>query len=926
MLKTKLLLVCSFFLIFLPSFSLAAKPAVFSVQPNSSFWASVYCSTLGKWFHSPSCVVETAPVMETTADNQGISLPSPTSTFSNPPVASSPIADTPAPLIKNSPSSQSPTTVNYSSLASLINSSVEKAMSDYQARISSTLNPNTYVTRDFLSRQIGATGDSTGRSLSSVSTSITTNGTLTGTTITSPTITGADITTSSFSGTTGTFSGNIISSGSIGIGTTSPTDTLSVNGPIFLANITPSATSNRLYANSNSLYWAGNLIGGATTGNWTTDATNAWRVTGNVGIGTAIPNYKLEVNGTASTTALLTNTLTLPNIISTGLAVNSSGTVYGAATTTFSSPLNYINGNVALGFNSTLTTSGSNLILNMSNPNSWTGLQQYSNASSSIFSAYSVYFGATATSTFASNGALTIPTTLNVTGLTTLGNASTTQIGSTGSAYFATNGGNVGIGTTRPIAPFSISTGSGVANMNLSTTKSSGAAVAVEMTNRGFNQWSMYTTGGTNGTLNFEKGDADANGIITNKRILLTIDERVNGSNNMPLFTNNLADNVLAIKQQNASGFSAIRFDLSTGNEGAAFGLGNASASGPFTNRSYWEMSGTGALATHDAIVVTTLADVRHKRINWSTDHNTYVYPWISGSSGVDLNETPMVTFAGDTGSVGIATTSPSSKLTVNGTSYFAGAMLATSSVTFTGLSTNAVASALCIDSSGLISTASVAACSGVSSQRFKHNILDTDLGLSTILNLRPVSFRYNQGFGDSGKDQQFGLVAEEVQKIDSRLIILDSGGLPTAVRYDFLPTILVKAVQELSAKIDNFVTQGIATIKNLVVESITAAVGNFKEVNADKICSGQTCVTEVQLKTLLQNANLSAALPNVTPTPSATPTPTATPSPEEQPEASPTPTPTPTPTTEPTPSPTPTVDPTPSPTVAPDVSTPITP
>ncbi|MDP3785407.1 MAG: NYN domain-containing protein, partial [bacterium] len=47
-------------------------------------------------------------------------------------------------------------------------------------------------------------------------------------------------------------------------------------------------------------------------------------------------------------------------------------------------------------------------------------------------------------------GAITATSTLNVTGLTTLGYASTTQIGSTGSAYFATSGGNVGIGTTSP--------------------------------------------------------------------------------------------------------------------------------------------------------------------------------------------------------------------------------------------------------------------------------------------------------------------------------------------------------------------------------------------------------------------------------------------------------------------------------------------
>jgi hypothetical protein len=53
-------------------------------------------------------------------------------------------------------------------------------------------------------------------------------------------------------------------------------------------------------------------------------------------------------------------------------------------------------------------------------------------------------------------GAITATSTLNVTGLTTLGNASTTQIGSTGSAYFATLGGSLGVGTTSPWANLSI--------------------------------------------------------------------------------------------------------------------------------------------------------------------------------------------------------------------------------------------------------------------------------------------------------------------------------------------------------------------------------------------------------------------------------------------------------------------------------------
>jgi hypothetical protein len=89
-------------------------------------------------------------------------------------------------------------------------------------------------------------------------------------------------------------------SGALGVGTSSPTDTLSVSGPIFLANVTPAATSNRLYSNAGSLYWAGSLIGGGSVGNWSTDGTNVWRAGGNVGIGTTSPLSALAVSGGTS--------------------------------------------------------------------------------------------------------------------------------------------------------------------------------------------------------------------------------------------------------------------------------------------------------------------------------------------------------------------------------------------------------------------------------------------------------------------------------------------------------------------------------------------------------------------------------------------------------------------------------------------------
>lgn len=72
--------------------------------------------------------------------------------------------------------------------------------------------------------------------------------------------------------------------------------------------------------------------------------------------------------------------------------------------------------------NSTLTFSGSynggtarTIGLNLGNANTWTALQQFSNASTTMFSSYGPsYFGATATSSFSSAGVLTLATDLAV--------------------------------------------------------------------------------------------------------------------------------------------------------------------------------------------------------------------------------------------------------------------------------------------------------------------------------------------------------------------------------------------------------------------------------------------------------------------------------------------------------------------------------
>ena len=129
--------------------------------------------------------------------------------------------------------------------------------------------------------------------------------------------------------------------GGLGIGTTSPSDVLAVNGPIYLANVSPAATTNRLYSNGGSLYWNGSLVGGGSVGNWTTDGTNVWRTGGNVGIGTASPSYALDVSGAGHFTSFadaayfVATSSSVTSLLNGNLTVNGATTLANGTSTNF---------------------------------------------------------------------------------------------------------------------------------------------------------------------------------------------------------------------------------------------------------------------------------------------------------------------------------------------------------------------------------------------------------------------------------------------------------------------------------------------------------------------------------------------------------------------------------------------------------------
>src|SRR5262245_4322365 len=77
------------------------------------------------------------------------------------------------------------------------------------------------------------------------------------------------------------------------------------------------------------------------------------------------------------------------------------------------------------------------------------------------------------------------------------------------------------------------------------------------------------------------------------------------------------------------------------------------------------------------------------------------------------------------------------------------------------------------------------------SSQRFKDDIKPMGKASEAIFALKPVTFRYKKGIDPNGI-QQFGLVAEEVEKVNRDWVMRDSGGKPYTVRYDAVNAMLL--------------------------------------------------------------------------------------------------------------------------------------
>ena len=134
--------------------------------------------------------------------------------------------------------------------------------------------------------------------------------------------------------------------------------------------------------------------------------------------------------------------------------------------------------------------------------------------------------------------------------------------------------------------------------------------------------------------------------------------------------------------------------------------------------------------------------------------------------------------------------------------------------------------SSVVVNSSGKLGVA-------VSSARFKDEVKPMDDASEAILALKPVMFRYKKELDPEGRPQ-FGLLAEDVEKLNRDLVVRDSDGKLYTVRYDAINVMLLNEFlkeHKKTEKLEATVASLIATVKEQAaqIQKVSAQLESSK-------------------------------------------------------------------------------------------------
>jgi hypothetical protein len=296
----------------------------------------------------------------------------------------------------------------------------------------------------------------------------------------------------------------------------------------------------------------------------------------------------------------------------------------------------------------------------------------------------------------------------------------------------------------------------------------------------GFNALFRNTTGSHNTATGFQALSNNVGGLGNTANGRFALFSNINGSSNTAVgsdallrsrFPNgNTAIGASALfsdtsgQVNTATGASAL-FSNTTGNNNTATGyqalLNNQTGNNNTAN-------GFQALSSNQTGVGNTAYGVRALFNNTTGSRNIALgigagSSLTTGDSNIDIGHTG---FANDAATIRIGSGNQTR-------TFIAG---------IRGRTTGANSIPVLIDAAGQLGTVA-------SSQRFKNDIIPMDKASEAILGLKPVTFHYKS---DTAGTPQFGLIAEEVAKVNPDLVVRDENGEIYTVRYDAVNAMLL--------------------------------------------------------------------------------------------------------------------------------------
>ena len=268
-----------------------------------------------------------------------------------------------------------------------------------------------------------------------------------------------------------------------------------------------------------------------------------------------------------------------------------------------------------------------------------------------------------------------------------------------------------------------------------------------------------------------------------------TLTNNVDGSNNTATGYGALFSNVHGA-QNTAVGFASLTSNT-TGNSNTAIGdnalLSNSTADGNTAVGSQALYNNTGTVNTAIGYQALTSNTTGGGNIAVGSGAGESIN---TGSNNIDIGNTG---FSDESNTIRI------------GSSQAKAVMVGIFGMTVGG------AAQVYVNSNGLLGTST-------SSARFKTNIQDMGATSETLLALRPVTFRYKPELDPEGI-AQFGLVAEEVEKVNPNLVVRDKEGKPYTVRYDAVNAMLLNEFLKEHQRVEDLRKDFQATVVQLTAQ-----------------------------------------------------------------------------------------------------------